>query len=157
MKYIKKFNESQYQTVNFEDLVGEHMLSGVDISTESTDDVWGEDGDATVVRFLLDGITYKAIEDPSDGYRSFCDRITICNDKISNMFPEHKVIGKMNTGDDGVYHGGTNHIIEFYDAATKGVVLEIGTSNTDDYYPSAVIHWTPENLELNQAVNKYNL
>lgn len=155
MKYIKKFNESQ-QTVNFEDLVGEHMLSGVDITTESTNDYY-DNVDATVVRFILDGITYKATENPSDGYRSYCSEIVICDDKVSNTFPEHKVIGKMNTGDNSGNYGGENHIIEFYDAETKGVVLEIGTSNSDDYYPCAVIHWTPENLELNQAVNKYNL
>ena len=149
MKHLKTFNESQQQTVNLEDLVGEHMLSGVEISTEPGHDT--SQYNAIVVKFVLDGITYKAVEDPSDGYRSYCRDIVICKDKILNMFPKHKVIGKMNTDKK------TNHIIEFYDAATKGVVLEIGTSYTDYYYPYSVIHWTPENLELNQSVNKYNL
>ena len=145
MKYLKLFEN--YNTIELRSLVGLHMLSGVDITTESGGE---NDEDATVVTFILDGITYKASEDPSDGYRSYCSDVVICNDKVINDFPEHEVMGEMDKDED-------NNIIIFTDTSTNGVVLEIGTSNYNDYYPCAIVHWTPENLELNQAMLKYNL
>jgi len=113
MKYIKLFEN--YNIVELKSLVGLHMLSGVDITTESE-----EDEDATVVTFILDGITYKATEDPSDGYRSCCSDIIICNDKVTNYFPEHEVMGEMDKDED-------DNVIIFTDTSTNGVVLEIGT------------------------------
>ncbi len=46
---------------------GRHMLSGVGHATIET--VWKEKVDADL--FRIDGVTYAAYEDPSDGYRSY--------------------------------------------------------------------------------------
>lgn len=86
-------------------------------------------------RIILDGKTYKAIEDPDDGYRSYLKDIEITEEKISNNFPPQKVIGKMK--DDEEWE--TNNTIQFIDVVTGKVVLEIGTDNADDYYPYCVL------------------
>jgi len=128
---IKKFNEIKEYTVNLEDLVGEHILSGVDITIEEESNDYSSE-DINVVKFILDGKTYKAKEDPSDGYRSYCEEIVVCGDKVLNTFPEHVVIGAMMGGGD---YGEENKIIQFFDYVTKDCVLEIGTGNYNDYYP----------------------
>ncbi len=45
-----------------------------------------------------------------------------------------------------------NYTIQFFDAVTNKLVLEIGTDNADDYYPYCVMDWHPENLAIN--INK---
>ena len=53
------------------DLVGAHKLSGVDRLYEKVESYSRYDPDSgEVFRFELDGVTYGAHEDPSDGYRS---------------------------------------------------------------------------------------
>ena len=42
-----------------------------------------------------------------------------------------------------------NNTIQFVDVITEKIVLEVGTDNTDDYYPYCVMYWTPENLSIN--------
>ena len=57
--------------MQFEDLVGLHQLSGVDESSEVRPSGWGSgDESVGVILFIIDGVTYKAVENPDDGYRS---------------------------------------------------------------------------------------
>ena len=121
------------------------MLSGVDITTEKKLRYGDTYEDAEVVRFILDGKTYRAIEDPDDGYRSYLNEIEETDEKITNEFEPQKVIGKMKENSE--YQN--NDTILFFDAITEKVVLEVGTDNTDDYYPYCVIYWNPENLSIN--------
>ncbi len=131
--------------MEFKDLVGLHELSGIDTSIELIQ--WGNwSENANVYLFVLDGITYKAVEDPADGYRSMCKELEICIDKVSYRFPPQKVVGKMK--DDDKY--GNNDVIQFYDFITDKLVLEIGTENYDDWYPTCVMNWYPENLFCNE-------
>ena len=129
--------------MELKDLVGEHLLSGFDTAIEPPKDTWSEE--AEVIRFVLDGITYKAIEDPSDGYRSYLQELEVTDEKITNTFEPQKVIGKMK--DNDTYS--VNDTIQFIDAVTGKIVLEVGTDNTDDYYPYCVMNWSPENLACN--------
>jgi hypothetical protein len=78
-----------YSKVEIKDLVGKHYLSGFDTATEKADKSYNEDFD--VVRFVLDGRTYKAIEDPSDGYRSYLEDLIVTDEIISNTFPPQLV------------------------------------------------------------------
>jgi hypothetical protein len=122
-----------------EDLVGLHEISGVDITTMEIK-LYGDYEDINVVRFVLDGKTYKAIEDPKDGYRSYLDEIEVCDEVVWNNFPPQKVMGKMKD----------EHIIVFIDVFTDKVVLELGTQHIEDnYYPYCVMYWYPENLACN--------
>lgn len=131
--------------MELKDLVGGHELSGVDTTIEKVVGYDGRYEDINVVRFVLDGITYKAIEDGEDGYRSSCKELVVSDEKVSNTFPPQKVIGKMkdNSPDQ------INDIIQFIDMVTQKIVLEVGTENTDDYYPYCILSWHPENLAIN--------
>jgi len=135
--------------MELKDLVGEHELSGVDTTTERVKQYGEYYEDCEVVRFVIDGKTYKATEDPDDGYRSYLKDLEVTDEKVMNSFPPQKVIGKMK--DDS---GMDNDTIQFIDAATGKVVLEVGTDNTDNYYPYCVMHWSPENLAVNYPPTK---
>lgn len=132
--------------MELEDLVGEHELSGVDVSTEAIKN-WYNTEDCEVVRFVLDGVTYKAIENPDDGYRSRCEEIEVSNDKVGNMFPPQKVICSMKPSS----RYSENDTIQMFDAVTGELVLEVGTDNTDDYYPYCVMYWNPKGLAINKG------
>lgn len=57
-----------------EHLCGSHIFSGVEMTTEKHHSLYqGEETDRDVCLFTFDGITYKATEDPDDGYRSYCN------------------------------------------------------------------------------------
>ncbi len=133
------------------DLVGLHMLDAVDF--EHITVKWGEDDeygeDANVCRFRLDGTIWMAVEDPNDGYRSSMREITKlrANTKVKlvNVFPPVQVLA--------VYHERRRYeacdILELRETATGKLVLTVGTENTDDYYPSFVASFEPENMPAN--------
>lgn len=131
--------------MELKDLIGERLLSGVDITTEKKLRYGDTYEDAEVVRFILDGKTYKATEDSDDGYRSYLNEIEETDEKISNEFEPQKVIGRMKENSE--YQN--NDVVQFFDAITEKIVLEVGTENSDDYYPYCVIYWNPENLSIN--------
>lgn len=141
------------KTVELNTLIGKHKLTGVDYETEAIKRYdWDESlTDCQVIRFRLDGKTYLAIEDPSDGYRSAMKHCIIVDEKPKNKFKAVEVFGVMKS--DGYYKC---EVIQFYDTETNKIVLEIGTNNYDDYYPSFVGRWSPENLAVNQKQNETN-
>lgn len=101
--------------------------------------------DNIAIFFTLDGVTYRAEEDPSDGYRSMLNSIHVdTNVQLKNTFPAHAVVAKWSPVE-------SDDVVEFVDAVTGKVVLEVGTSNYDDYYPCFVGHFIPEHLMINQA------
>ncbi len=127
--------------MELKDLIGGHKLSGVDVTSEGFN-LYGRDGDA--VRFILDGKTYKAIEDPDDGYRSYLKELEVTDEKVTTNFPPQSVVGIMKSA--GLYD---SDVIQFVDSVTGKVVLEVGTEDVNDYYPCAIIRWSPENLAIN--------
>lgn len=119
------------RSVPFRELVGLHLLTGVDpVGVE------GVNG----ILFTLDGTTYNAIEDLEDGYRSSLNEIVITEFRPRYTFPGHFVIGYMEE----------ETILAFKDAASQLDVLRIGTNHDDSYYPFFVSEWMPENLYMNQ-------
>ncbi|MBZ9632518.1 hypothetical protein LB465_17190 [Salegentibacter sp. LM13S] len=131
--------------MELKDLVGEHELSGVEISTVKVKQYGDYYEDTEVIMFVIDGKTYKATEDPDDGYRSYLKELEVTEEKVANSFPPQKVVGKMKK--NSTYD--VNDTIQFIDAVTEKIVLEVGTDNTDDYYPYCVLYWNPENLAIN--------
>lgn len=133
--------------VDFTELIGEHMLSGVEFGTAPKGEY--DDSDPNTVDFIMDGETYSAIEDPSDGYRSSMRslRQNRAGVEIKNRFAPVKVIGSMRPDDD--YE--KNNVLDFVDATNGKIVLSIGTADIDDYYPGFVGDWTPENLSINEG------
>lgn len=116
------------------DLIGEHRLDAVDRFIEGNFD------DAAAIRFRLDGVVYTAFEDPEDGYRSSMKELCVSSDKMVNVFEPVDVVGVMNS----------EEVLTLIDVKTKKVVLEVGTADIDDYYPSFVAAFFPENMCINQ-------
>jgi len=139
---------------NLESFVGNHVLTGVDMfDTKFKDDSHYLHADtANCIRFRLDGITYIAMEDPEDGYRSCLGSLFVSADKVKNTFPPCEVICVYrNKEDETRTYSVECDIIRFIDKTTGLVVLEIGTTNTDDYYPSFVGIFNPQNMAVNQG------
>lgn len=138
--------KEKIETVELSSLIGKHKLTGVDFQTEEIRTYeWSSLENCEVVRFTLDGKTYLAVQDPSDGYRSCMQHCIITKEKPKNKFKAVEVFGIMKP--EGY---NKSEVIQFYDTETAKVVLEIGTDNSDDYYPSWVAYWNPENLILNK-------
>jgi len=133
--------------MELKELVGEHMLDAVDFSDEQVK-TWGDQFEACqVMRFRLDGKVYVAVEDPSDGYRSCMNDLAVADDAtMKNTFSPVKVIGRHR--EEGKYDN-ADDVLELIDAGTGKLALEVGTNNTDDYYPCFVAAFHPEALTPN--------
>ena len=125
-------------------LIGEHLLSGVDTYSKkiAVESYYNFGEDCNCISFVLDSVTYTAIENPSDGYRSSMKKLEIDNVVVKNTFPPIKVVGRMKPNDDY----GVNDVLEFINLENGKTVLEVGTSNVEDYYPYFVANFYPENL-----------
>jgi hypothetical protein len=134
--------EDVMEGIELDKLIGEHVLDAVDLSTENIKVEYGEYYEnCEIIKFRLDGIAYTAIEDPSDGYRSSLDKIFVSNDaQLRNIFPPVRVLIRKKNNDT----------LEFIDIETTKVVIEIGNDNNDDYYPSFVGKFWPENMVTNK-------
>jgi hypothetical protein len=136
--------------MELKDLMGKHFLSGVSMSKTRFKQEWDEeefeDEDSNVMSFILDGVVYSAIEDPSDGYRSTMRDLKINEYQVENTFEPIQVMCKMR--DDRNYN--SNNTLELYDIENGKLILAAGTDNTDDYYPCFVSEWIPENLSISQ-------
>ena len=128
--------------MELEDLVGTHMLDGVDYGI--VDDMANSGYDFTnVIRFRLDGIVYTATEDPDDGYRSHMRKLIVNKSSaIKNSFEPIQVIAEMSD---------CGNILLVTDTLTGEVVLEVGTDYSDDYYPSFVSNFNPEAMCINKS------
>jgi hypothetical protein len=128
--------------VELQDLAGKHMLSGVDRLNEDIEVYWGETEVSEVLRFELDGVTYGAVEDPEDGYRSSMRKLKVYEGRPATTFDpvECQVVYREVEGYESC------DLIEII--ANGKVVLRAGTSHTNDYYPSFVAYWNPEPLGM---------
>jgi hypothetical protein len=144
-----------------ESLVGKHLLTGVDQGQAPYTDEYGEKyEDAETISFTLDGVTYTAVEDPDDGYRSMMGDLIVSDRKLSNTFPPVEVEGVIVTEADETYaHGSAglyvdqdceHEFIEFRDVKNGKIVLAVGTKDADDYYPIFLAYFSPENMSLNE-------
>lgn len=135
------------EKVELESLVGKHFLSGVDFGIHKWNSGFSEE--SCTMLFILDDVTYEAIEDPDDGYRSCLESLMVSDKEVRTKFPKQEVVCKMKE-DDKNY---SNDILQFIDVITGKVVLEVGTDHYDDYYPCCVMNWYPENLAINNRVS----
>ena len=140
---------TERKSIELETLIGERVLTGVDTDVVRVKTYeWREEEPCEVLRFILDGVTYEAIEDPSDGYRSDMQGCYVTDTPVKNMFAPVKVVGRFRTKGE---YSGTDAVLELIDAANGKVILEVGTSNVDDYYPSFVAGWHPGDMAVNAA------
>jgi hypothetical protein len=128
------------------ELVGLHQLSGVDMHVEAIERYGRDFENCQVINFVLDGITYTAIEDPKDGYRSSLAALFVTDYIISNSFAPCAVIGRLRDRDTGE----ACEILELVDARTGESVMQVGTEYTDNYYPMWVANFAPESMVINR-------
>jgi hypothetical protein len=134
--------------VTLDSLIGEHTLDAVDTFVERVKQYGDAFEDANAIRFRLDGIAYTATEDPSDGYRSYLGTLFASDAaEVRNVFPPVRVLARKKADEPHQ----VNDTLELIDVVTGKVVLEVGTDNTDDYYPSFVSAFWPENMATNAS------
>lgn len=132
-------------TVELKSLEGRKMFSGIDRETVSKQRYRDECDDIEQVTFILDGVTYRAQENPDDGYRSSMEGLEIVEDAVKNVFAPIEVNVIHRAKGEGSYSG-EDDIIELRRVSDNALILELGTDNIDDYYPSYVCNFTAENL-----------
>ena len=115
---------------------------------------------------MLDGVIYDVMEDPDDGYRSYMDAIYVRDLMPLNIWtPAEPVIGKLCDKDSDrwctSYHGDYTYrndrcnILELWSTVTNKCVVEFGTDFVDDYYPSFVDAFHPQNMSFNCNENLF--
>lgn len=133
--------------VEFSTLVGEFILDGVDRDTTALLD---SDEDSNIIRFRLNGVTYCALENPHDGYRSSMRSFCTSDVEIKNRFTLVRVIGALSKGEERDDEEG--NLLVLTDAITGKKVLEVGTRLGDSYYPSFVDFFDPTAMSVNMRV-----
>lgn len=107
--------------------------------------------DTNYIRFRLDGVVYEAYEDDNDGYRSCMADLLVTQEPMNNVFPSAVVQADMAPEKDT--YGAQDYLLDVRDLLTGELVLQVGTHNTDDYYPSFISNWNPKGL----AINRYKV
>ena len=106
--------------MNLDDLEGSHILTGVDC-----------DDNRMSMLFTLDNVTYLAVGDPDDGYRSYLGSFDVSTLPVVNKF-EGIVV---HCHADGDY-------MDMISDKTEQVCMKVGTANDDGgYYPEFVCEW----------------
>lgn len=136
-------------SITLESLCGKHIFSGCELTTETIKGYFGEE-QCNICLFLLDGITYIAIENPDDGYRSYCEDLKISEKTPRYTFPGIEVLCSMMENEDCQ----NNNVLVIRDVANGKTILEVGTKNYDDWYPYCHFSYTPENMVCNQEEQK---
>lgn len=100
--------------------------------------------EVNAVAWGMNDNTYIAMEDESDGYRSHLKKIEVHEGQTTHLDGASRinraVTIKYITADDR--YTGELDMIEIVDIENpKHIWLDLGTSNTDDYYPSFVWNW----------------
>lgn len=99
-------------------------------------------------KFRIGNLTFEAVENEKDGYRSMLDEVKICSVNIHPLFRENITIINVNEGS-----------FEGYALVNElGLnVLTVGTDHGDDYYPRFRFEYSPEFLTVNFNTNIDNL
>ena len=118
------------------DLVGRHILQG--IGTGIIEDRYGES--CNYVDFKLDDTTYRAVEDPQDGWRSYLQDLQIISRDPEFVFSPVSVFCSMDDKD-------SDDVLYIYDSNTGKEILAIGTRDIDDWYPCCIMEYHPENMK----------
>lgn len=126
--------------MELKDLVGEHILDGVDFLFGKVEVYDSCFEDAQIMRFRLDGIVYDVAEDPEDGYRSSMREITTSTAPMKNTFTPVKVSCIYKDLDD---YGNTSDLLYIYTTDLMNLIILVGTADVDDYYPCFTANFNP--------------
>jgi hypothetical protein len=131
--------------MELKNLVGKHVLSGIEMGMCCCS--YNPYENCGYIKFTLDGITYKAVEDPEDGYRSYMEELQIVDEMCKTKLPNIEVFCCMK--EENEYR--EDDVLVFYDLTNGKRFLEIGTQNINDYYPYCVMDYQPGNLHCNDG------
>lgn len=136
---------------DLKDLVGLHMLDAVDFDNKSTPAYQGADynEDHAVCRFRLGDTVWEAMEGNDDGYRSSMESFQHVDVPMVNIFPAIQVMAIHRTNG---HYGGDDDVLVLIDVKTGKAVLEVGTHDISDYYPSYVATFDPSAMSINAGV-----
>ena len=96
--------------------------------------------------FKLGSIVFEALEDEDDGYRSYLESIPVVYNK--GIFHNKPIVNVYYEEDD-------EH--SYFKDETGHIWLEIGTDNTEDYYPCFVFNYSPRTNVTEYAEPIHNL
>ncbi len=133
--------------MSWKDLCGEHILKAI-----RTDVRHPFDADASGVALYLDDMTVFVFEDPCDGYRSSAVDPMIVNAPMYSfgVNPDYiRVPVRISLWTKEKDYHGESEGIKVVDRRNGLVILTLGTSDSDDYYPSFVCDWRPGNIAEN--------
>lgn len=139
-EYNKK---DENHPVKLSSLTGRHKLSGVELGVMHDMSI---NEDRNYVKFTLDNVHYLAVENPDDGYRSYCEDLIVTEQPPLFSFDPQDMHCSMKESLPGCFG---NDILVMRDACNGEVVLEIGTDAVDDWYPCCYFHYKPENMSCN--------
>lgn len=124
-----------------QNLARDHFLNLLGAEVE----YYGADsGDNT---FNIDGVVFKVLEDPDDGYRSYLNTVDYTNEHNSIFFKSPLALVRIETYDireDSEYLSQANQGYQLVDIADDHVWLRFGTHNYDDYYPMFIFNHYPK-------------
>lgn len=131
--------------MELKNLCGHHILRGIETGCT---EIHGES--ANYVQFTLDRTTYRLVEDPDDGYRSFCSEPEIVEELCNVSLPDIHVlchhIDCLQSGE------GDDDILVMIDEKSWRPILKVGTADVSDYYPCCIMKYMPQNMAVNQRV-----
>ena len=114
----------------------------------ATLDYFGADSSENA--FKVDGIVFKVLEDPDDGYRSLLGAIEYGEENNAIFFEMPIAKVRIETYDelsnDNSFHSERTQGYRLIDLDDGHVWLEFGTDNTDDYYPYFVFRHYPKEV-----------
>lgn len=141
--------------MELKDLVGTTILQGCEWGKATVKiSSYRDPEEVAGIHFKLGPTTYSMYEDPNDGYRSSLATIEVDKHEIKNTFAPCVVKVTHLTSEKHPYGGDERavDILEIRCAETGKLIIEVGTDNTDDYYPSCVMSFVPANLIHNQDI-----
>lgn len=95
-------------------------------------------------QFKLDGVIYEALEDPSDGYRSYMSTVVAATSTAGIFFPNPiDVVYVVEDKSQPQGNDSPNEGYKLVSILTGHVWLEFGTEYGDSYYPSFYFRYTP--------------
>lgn len=137
--------------MELKDLVGKHILSGVETGVLARKyDFWEDE--CNYIKFTLDGVTYLAIENPDDGYRSYMNELEVSEEPCKIKLPNIEVVCTMMG--DTKYE--SNDVLQFVDVLSGKEIMSVGTENYNDYYPYCHLEYHPENMYCNRRAEDGN-
>jgi hypothetical protein len=95
--------------------------------------------------FKLDDVIYLAVEDESDGYRSYLGSVTVTDPKVvKNLIFFQTPISRVKVDYVDDNSGFTGYL--FTDVDSKLIWLKVGTSYYDDIYPCFVFNYAMQEI-----------